>query len=47
MAKKDLYFYSEGYVYKGVDTYLKVYGAPAEQKKFGEHVAKLLNTEKH
>lgn len=38
-----IFFYSEGYIYKGTDTYLKVFGTEKEQKQFGTKVALILN----
>lgn len=40
---KDKYFYSEGYIYKGRDTYLEVLGTEKEQREFGNKVVEILN----
>jgi len=39
----DKYFYSEGCIYKGVDTYLEVIGTREQQEQFGKKVVDLLN----
>lgn len=41
----DKFFYSEGYIYKGMDAYLEVIGTPKKQEEFGNKVVKLLNAE--
>jgi len=40
------YYYSEGYIYKGKDTYFSVYGSIDQQKEFGKMIVDFLNKPK-
>lgn len=43
--KTDRYFYSEGYVYQGLDTICQVFGTDQEQKEVGKFIAQSFNVE--